>query len=58
MECIEKKREANLKSHRVKRDVCLPLTITFLLFSDSDLVGNPEKYHEENYNSKVAYAHT
>lgn len=61
MECTEKKREANyLKSHHVKddKDVRVPLTVTFLLFSYSDLIGNPEKYREENYNSKVAYTHT
>lgn len=46
---MDKKRAVNLKSHHVKddKDVNVLLTVTFFLFSDSDLMLNPEKYHEE-----------
>lgn len=56
---MHRKKEANLKSHHVRddKDVCVSLTVTFLLFSDSDFIGNPEKYHKENYNSKVVHTH-
>lgn len=57
---MQKKRDSNLKSHHVKadKDICVPLTVTFLFLTDSDLNGNHEKYCEENYNSKVACTHT
>lgn len=54
-----KKRDANLKSPCVKddKDICVPLTVTFRLYIDSDLIGNTEKHCEENYSSKVACTH-
>lgn len=43
---IQKKRDVNLKSHHVKnyKDIFVPLKVTFLFYTDSDLAGNTEKY--------------
>lgn len=47
---MQKNRDANLKSHNVKddKDICLHLRATFLFYTDSDLLGNTEKYCVEN----------
>jgi len=52
---MHREKGANLISHHVKddKDVCVPVTVTFLLFSDPDFIGNREKYYEENFNSKI-----
>lgn len=46
---IQKKRDVNLKSHHVKnyKDIFVPLKVTFLFYTDSDLAGNTEKYWSE-----------